>query len=331
MTQLTAVLYATAAAVVMAATLPSEGRQTRAAQPLPTSSAAARPALTLQELKNASYKGVEAAGGAFTLANGRWEGKPYEPGSASVPSVTFLRDFRLAGDLNGDGAEEAVVLLTAGTGGTGEVWYLAVVGKPGGKVTNIATAPIGDRVQVRDAKIDGRRIVVDLVQAGENDAACCPGDLVVRTWELAGAALKEGAPAKTGRLSIDVLAGTEWVLKAWAWEEAAPAAPEVTLGLDGTRLTGHAGCNGYFAPVKAGGSPGELRVGPAGSTRKMCPEAEMAVEQRFLAQLAGVTRLQFVAGQLALPYTKQDKSFGVMLFDRRGAMTARHMDQPPPQ
>jgi heat shock protein HslJ len=279
--------------------------------------AVGRPAPTIEDLKNARYHGVEEAGAAFELTNGKWEGKPYEPGGASVPSVTFVRDFRLAGDLNGDGAEEAVVLLAAGTGGTGEMWYLAVFGSPGGKVTNIATAPIGDRVQVRDAKIDGRRIVVDLVQAGENDAGCCPGDLVTRNWELADAALKEGAPAKTGRLSLDVLAGTEWVLKAWAWEEAAPAVPEVTLKLDGGRLAGSAGCNGYFAPVKAGGSPGDMRVGPAGSTRKMCSEAEMAVEHRFLTQLAGVTHLRFVAGQLALSYTNQDKSFGAMLFDRR--------------
>jgi heat shock protein HslJ len=49
----------------------------------------------------------------------------------------------------------------------------------------------------------------------------------------------------------------------------------------------------------------------------MCPEAEMAVEQRFLGQLAGVTQVRFVAGQLALPYAKKDRSSGVMLFDRR--------------
>jgi heat shock protein HslJ len=319
MTQLTAVLCATAAAVAMTATLPSEGRQTRAAQPLPTSSAAARPAPTLQELKNASYKGVEAAGGAFTLANGRWEGKPYEPGSASVPSVTFLRDFRLAGDLDRDGAEEAVVLLAAGTGGTGEMTYLAVMGRPGGKLTNIATAPVGDRVQVRNAKVDGGRIVLDLVQAGENDAACCPGDLVTRTWGLSGAALKEGAPVKTGRLSIEALAGTEWVLRSWGWDEPAPASPEVTAKFDGLRLAGSAGCNNYFAQLAAGDAPGDLEVGSPGATRKMCPEAEMAVERRFLEQLAGVTQIRFVAGQLALPYTKQDKSDGVMLFDRRAA------------
>jgi heat shock protein HslJ len=277
------------------------------------------PAPTLRELKNASYRGVEEAGAAFELANGRWEGKPYEPGGASLPSVTFVRDFRLVADLDGDGAEEAVVLLEGAAGGTGEMSYLAVVGRPGGTVTNIATASVGDRVQVRSAKIDGRRIVLDLVQAGENDAACCPGDLVTRTWELAGAALKEGTPVKTGRLSIDVLAGTEWVLRAWAWDEAAPAAPEVTLQLDRGRLAGSAGCNNYFAPATSGDSPGGINVGPTGATRRMCPEADMAVEQRFLAQLAGVRQIRFVAGQLALPYTKQDESLGVMLFDRRTA------------
>jgi heat shock protein HslJ len=279
--------------------------------------AADRSAPTLQELKNAAYKGVKEAGAAFTLADGKWEGQPFAPGAASRPGVTFVRDFRLAGDVDGDGADEAVVLLGANAGGTGEMSYLAVVGRPGGSVTNVATALIGDRVQIRDARIDGRRIVLDVVQAGENDAACCPGDLVTRNWDLSGAALKEGAAVKTGRLTLDTLAGTEWVLKSWAWDEPAPAAPEATLKLDGTRLVGSAGCNSYFAQVTPGDSPGGITIGQAGSTRKMCPEAEMAVETRYLQQLGGVTQLRFVAGQLALTYAKPDKSIGVMLFDRR--------------
>jgi heat shock protein HslJ len=85
------------------------------------------------------------------------------------------------------------------------------------------------------------------------------------------------------------------------------------------RLAGTAGCNGYFAAVQAGDAPGDLKVGPAGSTRKMCPEAEMAVEQRFLEQLAFVNQVRFVAGQLALSYGKPGKTRGVMLFDRRKA------------
>jgi len=319
MTRLTTLLYATAATVAMAATLPSEGRQARAAQPPPSTSVAARPAPTLQELKNASYKGVEAARSAFTLADGKWEGKPYEPGGNSRPSVVFVGDFRLSGDLDGNGAEEAVVLLAANAGGTGEMSYLAIVGRLAGRITNIATAPIGDRVQVRDARIDGRRIVLDVVQAGEGDAACCPGDLVTRTWDLSGAALKEGVPVKTGRLSIEALAGTEWVLRYWAWDEAAPDTPEVTLRLDGTRLVGSAGCSRYFAPAKAGSSPGDLTVGAGGTTRMMCPDPAMAVESRFLRQLAGVTQMRFIGAQLALTYTMPDKTSGVMLFDRRAA------------
>jgi heat shock protein HslJ len=195
--------------------------------------------------------------------------------------------------------------------------YLAVARRGPAGVEHVATAPVGDRVQLRDGRLDGRRIVLDLVQAGQEDAGCCPGDLVTRTWELADGALKEGAPSTTGRLSIDTLGGTEWVLRWWAWDEPAPAAPEVTLRLDGSRLVGSAGCNNYFTPVKVGTSPGDVKVGPAGATRKMCPDAEMAVERRFLEQLAGVTQVRFVAGQLALPYARKDQSFGVMLFERR--------------
>jgi heat shock protein HslJ len=295
---------------------PAEGKRT-AAGPAPAPPAADRSAPPLKELQNATYKGVEEAGGPFTLTDGTWEGKPYEPGGASRPSVTFLRTFRLAGDLDGDGREEAVVLLAGATGGTGETSYLAVVRRAATGIENIATVPVGDRVQLRDGRLDGTRVVLDVVQGGEKDAGCCPGDLVTRNWALEAGALKEGAPATTGRLSIETLGGTEWVLRSWAWDEPAPATPEVTLKLDGNRLVGSAGCNNYFASAEAGDSPGDVKIGPAGTTRKMCPDAEMAVEKRFLEQLAGVKQVRFVAGQLAMPYTKKDQSFGVMLFERR--------------
>ena len=297
---------------------PPEPKPGAAATATAPEAAAERSAPTLAELKNATYQGVEEAGGPFTLTSGRWEGKPFVEGGASVPSVTFARDFRLAGDLDGDGREEAVVLLAGGTGGTGEMSYLAVVGRSGAQAKNIATAPVGDRVQLRQGRLEGRRVVLEVVQGGEGDAGCCPGDLVTRSWELKAGSLEEGAPARSGRLSVEALAGTEWVLRAWAWDEPAPAKPEVTLKLDGNRLVGGAGCNNYFATVKGGDAPGDLRVGPAGATRKMCPETEMAVETRFLQQLGGVRQMRFVAGQLGLSYQK-GQAFGVMLFERRVA------------
>ena len=69
-----------------------------------------------------------------------------------------------------------------------------------------------------------------------------------------------------------------------------------------------------------GDTPGDIMIGPAGSTRKMCPEAEMAVEQRFLEQLAGVTQnpVRRRPAGAALREEGRDAS-GVMLFDRRTA------------
>jgi len=129
----------------------SKGDATPAAAP-----AAVDPsAPTLEEIKNASFKGVEEAEGPFTLANGTWQGKPYAEGGASAPSVTLVRNVRLSGDLDGDGRQEAVVLVAGATGGTGETSYLAVVKRTGPQqLENIATAPVGDRVQVRDARLD---------------------------------------------------------------------------------------------------------------------------------------------------------------------------------
>jgi heat shock protein HslJ len=323
MARLSTALYVTGAAVLMAATVASEGIQTRSARQAPATPLAAQPAPTLHELRNTTYKGVEEAGGAFTLVNGKWEGKPYEPGGSSRPSVTFVGDLRLVGDLDWNGSEEAAILLAANAGGTGEMSYLAVVGRPAGKITNLATALIGDRVQVRGAQIDGHRIVLEVVQVGQGDAAYCPGDLVTRSWELRSDGLNEGAPVKTGRLSTDTLAGSEWVLRSWASDEPAPSGPQVTLKFEDGRLTGSSGCNNYFAQVKAGDAPGDLKVGPAGTTRKMCAEADMSVETRFLRQLAGVTHMRFVVGQLMLSYTAKDKSIGVMLFDRRAAHSPR--------
>jgi heat shock protein HslJ len=93
----------------------------------------------------------------------------------------------------------------------------------------------------------------------------------------------------------------------------------VTLKLDGSRVAGSAGCNNYFAPVTPGDAPGDITIGQAGTTRKMCPEPDMTVEARFLRQLGGVKQLSFVAAQLALSYTRDDGTLGVMLFGRRAA------------
>jgi heat shock protein HslJ len=107
-----------------------------------------------------------------------------------------------------------------------------------------------------------------------------------------------------------------WVLRAWSFEEPAPATPEVTLEWKDGRVSGSSGCNRYFATVTAGDHPGDLKVGPAAGTRKACPAQETEVEGRWLRQLEHVVKYGFLVGQLALTYDL-DGRIDVMLFARR--------------
>jgi heat shock protein HslJ len=284
--------------------------------------AGAADAPTLAELEDATYRGLEEPKGPVTLVNGRWEGSPYAPGGAARPTVTFGRDFRVTGDLDGDGAPEAVVLLAQGSGGSGAFDYLAVVKKTAAGLENVATAPLGDRVQVRSARIEGRKLLVSVVQAGEKDTACCPGELVDREWTLAGRTLTTSAsPPQTGRISLDTLAGTEWVLGAWGLDAKAPADPEVTLAYVGGRFAGKSGCNRYTAAATAGDTPGEVSIGPAAVTRMACPEPQSAVEARFLRQLGAAKKFGFLLGQLAITY-EQDGRWDTLLFEGRSPAAA---------
>ena len=102
---------------------------------------------TLAELKNATYAGFEAPASPVTLKDGLWEGEPLQPGGTSRPRVSLGGDFHLLGDLDGDGAEEAVVVLVQISGGSGTFDYLAVVKRQDHGLENVATTALGDRVQ----------------------------------------------------------------------------------------------------------------------------------------------------------------------------------------
>jgi hypothetical protein len=100
---------------------------------------------TVEELKNATYAGLGERLGPVTLANGRWTGAPPALGAASRPSVELADDFRVVGDLDGDGLEEAVAVLTYSSGGTGILSFLAVVTREDGTLRNVATTTLGGK------------------------------------------------------------------------------------------------------------------------------------------------------------------------------------------
>jgi heat shock protein HslJ len=256
--------------------------------------------------------------GSVKLVDGKWKGRPYKKGSASRPVVSLIGDFRITGDLDGDGTDDAVVLLNYAPGGTGQLLHLALMARKKGKIQNLATALIGDRVQIRDVRIEQKRIFVDVIQAGPKDAMCCPGEVTTREWTLepGGKLNRYTVTAKPARLTLETIGNTEWILRSWDSKQPAPTRPAVTLIFKDGRFTGSSGCNNYFAAAKDGKIPGDVEVGAAGTTRKSCPDNEMSVERRFLEQLVRVRKFGFLVTQLALSWEK-DGVWKTMLFDKR--------------
>ncbi len=277
-------------------------------------------AFSFSALKNTAYQGFES--GAYrrvVLNNGLWVGEPYQPGGVIAPQVMLIDGIKATGDLNGDGEDEAVVLLNYAPGGTGQFLNLAVMSKSGaqvsGKADNIATIFVGDRVRVRNLQIKNGKIVLGVVQVGPKDSICCPGEVAERVWQLNGTTLQEVESNKqTSRLSPKTLAGNSWVLESWRYGESAYQSKPITLSFQDNKFVGQSGCNRYFATVKAGEMPGDISVSPPGSTRKACQDPKLSKnENRFLKQLADVHQFSYFAGKLALSYG-QGNHYGVMIF-----------------
>lgn len=276
------------------------------------------------ELAAATYVGLEEAAGPVTLRDGEWTGEPFAEGGAARPRVTLVDDFYLSGDLDGDGAAEAVGLLAGSMGGTGVNLYVAVIGRRHGEPTNLATALVGDRVQIRSAAIEDGRIVLGVLRAGSQDAMCCPGELATLAWELApgGDLVQTGSGVSSGRLTAAAIGTHEWVLAGWDRTEPAPAEPEITLTYADGRLAGTSGCNRYFTEVREGVSPGDIDLGPIGATMMACPDSVMRIERRFLTQLAGARKFGFQVGKLML-ISEEGGEWKTLLFESRDSVTGR--------
>ena len=294
----------------------SSARSSASAKPAAIPAAQSAPP-TLDEMKAATYTGVGDSLGPVTLQNGRWSGPASVPGGTSRPVVELAGDFRVVGDLNGDGIDEAVSVLSYSAGGSGSFSYLAVMSRREGTIRNIATTALGDRVQLRSVRIQGGKLLASGLRAGSNDAACCPGELVQWEWTLRNGTLNTPGAMTTGRLSLAVLAGSEWILRAWNVNEPAGAEPAVTLAYDAGRFSGTSGCNRYTGGVTEGTTAGELSVGLLAGTRMACPDAVASVESRFTEQLTGAKTYGFMLGRLAISYIKADGSRGTMLFDSK--------------
>lgn len=141
------------------------------------------------DLANATYEGVYDR--PVTLADGRYEGEPFQPGAASRPVLVLLPDLTASGDLDGDGTDEGIGILVENSGGSGSFVYLAVVGPTPNGDRSLATKLLGDRVNVTRLTVEDATIEIELVAPDPDGPMAGPGRETFRQFRLYGAELVE--------------------------------------------------------------------------------------------------------------------------------------------
>ncbi|PSW82977.1 META domain-containing protein [Photobacterium angustum] len=275
---------------------------------------------SFHDLKDARYSGIEDIGTPIKLQHGLWAGEPYQPGGSVMPQVILLDDIKAVGSLTENNKKMAVVLLNYSPGGTGQYLYIAVVDKESGHLKNIATQFVGDRFRVKDLKIMNKKIILDVIQPGKNDSACCPGDVVQHVWHLDSnnQLIEEPNTRKIVRLTPDILSNTEWRLESWRYGDPVSAENDIRLRYINGHFTGSVACNNYTVTVKSEPRPGFINVlkQHTSVTEKQCNNPLAAEQQqRYLEQLGGVNQFTYFAGKLALSY-QVNGQLGVMIFSK---------------
>jgi uncharacterized membrane protein/heat shock protein HslJ len=251
--------------------------------------------LTLEGLKNAEYQCEFAINGRVRLSNGIYRGK-IVPDSATE-LIIMLSDQVAFGDLNGDGPEDAVVVLISNPGGSGTFRHLGVVINEKGSPQHLASELLGDRVRVKSLSVRSGEISVQMMTHGPKDPMCCPTYQVTRNFVL-----QEG---KLVMAEARDLMKRKWALRSFGVKDSEDLlVPRTVISLEFSKdgkLHGSGGCNRYFAAYEIG--PGDsLKIKSIGSTRMACPQEFMDQEMRYFEALQRVSAFKVQNNLLQLFY-----------------------------
>ncbi len=109
--------------------------------------------LTIETLKNATYRPNSPA--RVRLINGKFFSKGHSIGGHSI----WLGETIIREDLNGDGAQDAIVVILENTGGSGVFMELAIVINNNGKPIHAESFSLGDRVRISDVRVEPNGII----------------------------------------------------------------------------------------------------------------------------------------------------------------------------
>lgn len=146
----------------------SGGDDAATATPTETTTATAQatataPAETIAGIDEAALASVTLTtdlvpAGEVTLKDGAFEVEA-APGSAS--KIQFSLAETAFGDLDGDGADDAAVIVVSDGGGSGTFYDLHIILATADGPRDLGASPIGDRIVITGVAIDGNEVVVD--------------------------------------------------------------------------------------------------------------------------------------------------------------------------
>jgi hypothetical protein len=151
---------------------------------LPVTNPASAQTLTLERLRNASYPLPEANGNLIQFTDGKFRG-PVVLGS--VEEVRFnILDRVGRGDLDGDGVEDAALLMVKNPTEEKPEYTLWAVINQGGVPDPRGVFLLGDNVQVGGMTIEDLKIWVDVVRPGPEDIEGIPTRRIKESYKLLG-------------------------------------------------------------------------------------------------------------------------------------------------
>jgi hypothetical protein len=115
----------------------------------------------LEALPNIEYPVELTSTGKAQLKDGVFE-ESAAPGSATKTKV-LLGKAQALGDVNGDGFEDAAVILVVDPGGSGTFTYLALVLNENGTAKPVASVLLGDRITVKSMVLQSGEVKVTML------------------------------------------------------------------------------------------------------------------------------------------------------------------------
>jgi hypothetical protein len=158
--------------------------------PAAPSTSGAYPALSVDILRNAKYT-LPGCDGPIThtyqLTDGKYQSMA-DPSSADYILISMAGEVAF-GDLNGDGLDDAALVLGVSCGGTGVFESLIVVLNAGGVTQQVGRDDLGDRSAINALTIASARVTLDMRVNGPDDPLCCPTLPKSQTYRLVEDAL----------------------------------------------------------------------------------------------------------------------------------------------